>query len=273
MTKLFSIVYGNEDNGKALSHFSLELAASVEFTRPFVQTTYFLEGDGCVLLYTYDCLIYCNTFIEAPNKALSDAVIKDLIAEIDDQERKHAKKVYYQEYRDKLPAKAVQYFINNLMGGDVGKNLQLFKFARLGNPAFVKAVAQTSGANAIVLLVQELTSIEQLKDFHPLIDQLMAELPAYIHTATNHEGDWNFSPFEQPATRAQVEVCKHVSHEKLGLAILTFWETFQGLGLPVWGSLVTHLISLAPSSAAVERVFSLFRNKFDKQMYNSKRLH
>ena len=141
--------------------------------------------------------------------------------------------------------------------------MQLFKFARLGNPAFVKAVAQTSGANAIVLLVQELTSIEQLKDFHPLIDQLMAELPAYTMQG-------NFSPFEQPATRAQVEVCKHVSHEKLGLAILTFWETFQGLGLPVWGSLVTHLISLAPSSAAVERVFSLFRNKFDKQMYNSK---
>ena len=91
---------GNEDNGKALSCFSLELAATVEFARPFVQTTYFLEGDGCLLLYTYDCRMYCNTFIEAPNKALSDAVIEDLIAEIDDQERKHTKKVYYQEYRD-----------------------------------------------------------------------------------------------------------------------------------------------------------------------------
>ena len=90
--------------------------------------------------------MYCNTFIEAANKALSDAVIENLVAGIEDQDRKQAKKLYYEEYRDKLPAKAVQYFMNNLMGGDVGKNLQLFKFARLGNPVFVKAVAQTSGA-------------------------------------------------------------------------------------------------------------------------------
>ena len=38
MTKLFNIVYGNEDNGKAFSRFCLKLAAIVEFARPFVQT-------------------------------------------------------------------------------------------------------------------------------------------------------------------------------------------------------------------------------------------
>ena len=81
MTKLFNIVYGHEDNGKALSRFSLELAVVVEFARPFAQTTYYVEGDGCVVLYAYDCLMYCNTFIQAPNKALSDACIAALISD------------------------------------------------------------------------------------------------------------------------------------------------------------------------------------------------
>ena len=270
MTKLFNIVYGNEDNGKAFSRFSLELAAIVEFARPFVQTTYYLEGDGCVVLYTHDCLMYCNTFIQAPNKALSDACIEALVSDIDDELRKQSKRVYYQDYRDKLSSKAIEYFVANLMGGDVGKNLDLFKFARLGNPAFVKTLVETSGMDALIALVRELTEVTQLQQFHPLLDQLMSELPAYVHTAAQHAGDWNFHPFPQPSTLEEVKVCKHVQHEKVGLDILSFWERFQPLGLPTWGALVMHIISLAPSSAAVERVFSLFRNKFDKQMFNSK---
>ena len=65
-------------------------------------------------------------------------------------------------------------------------------------------------------------------------------------------------------------MCKHSDHEKVGVAILSFWEAHQPLGMPTWGLLVSHLVSLAPSSAAVERVFSIFRNKFDKHMYASK---
>ena len=57
------------------------------------------------------------------------------------------------------------------MGGDVGKNMNLFKFSRLGNQAFVKTLVENSGMNALIALVQELTEVMQLQQFHPLLDQ------------------------------------------------------------------------------------------------------
>ena len=73
--------------------------------------------------------MYCNTFIQAPNKALSDACIEAINSDMKDDMRKQTKRIYYQEYRGKLSAKAVEYSVAN-MGGDVGKNMNLFKFAR-----------------------------------------------------------------------------------------------------------------------------------------------
>ena len=59
MTKLFNIAYRNEENGKAFARL---------FARRFVQTTYYLEDDGCVVLYTYGCLMYCSLLYWLPTK-------------------------------------------------------------------------------------------------------------------------------------------------------------------------------------------------------------
>ena len=104
----------------------------------------------------------------------------------------------------------------------MGKNMNLFKFSRLGNQAFVKTLVENSGMNALIALVQELTEVMQLQQFHPLLDQLTSQLPAYVHTATQHEGEFNFHPFIQPSTVQDVQVCKHIQHE-VGLGILQFW--------------------------------------------------
>ena len=71
------------------------------------------------------------------------------------------------------------------MGGDVGGNMNLFKFARMGNPAFIKTVVQTSGINAMIALVQELPGVLQFEEFHPLLEYMLAS----VHTATEHAGD------------------------------------------------------------------------------------
>ena len=215
-------------------------------------------------------LCTANIFIQSKNTALSDHCIEGRIASIDSDTKKQSKKQYYEELRDKIPLKAIEYFNNNIVQGDVGRNLQLFKFARLGNPAFVKQVAQTEGKDVLLGLVQELLSIPQLSAYGELVDKLVAELPAYMHFAIENASNWSFVPFPQPTNVEEVKCCQHKDHAKTGLAIMAWWKVYEKLGLPTWGALVNDLVTMAPSSAAVERLFSLFRNKFDKQMFNSK---
>ena len=148
--------------------------------------------------------------------------------------------------------------------------MNLFKFARLGNPAFVKQFVELQGKDSLLALVRELLDIPQLGAYRDLMDKLLAELPAYMHCATEQTGNWHFQPFPQPTTVEEVKHCQHKEHPKTGLAILAWWKVYAKVGLPTWGTLVVDLVSMAPSSAAVERLFSLFRNKFDKQMFGSK---
>ena len=56
---------------------------------------------------------------------------------------------------------------------------------------------------------------------------------------------------------------KH-AHEPIGMGILNFWETHSHHGLQRWSKVVEEIFTYAPSSAAVERVFSFLRYKFDK---------
>ena len=55
-----------------------------------------------------------------------------------------------------------------------------------------------------------------------------------------------------------------MDRENVGLGIIPFWEAFEALGLHGWGySDPPHIFGTA--SAAVQRVFSFFGNKFDDQ--------
>ena len=51
-----------------------------------------------------------------------------------------------------------------------------------------------------------------------------------------------------------------MDHEKVGMGIIPFWEAFDVLVLPGWGSLVTHLISLAP----LQLLWNVFLAWFEK---------
>ena len=61
---------------------------------------------------------------------------------------------------------------------------------------------------------------------------------------------------------------KKVVRPTVGLKILQFFED-QSDNFPTWAAVVEDIMALAPSSAPVERVFSVLRNKFDKNSMNA----
>ena len=61
---MYSATFDNSDNGRAWQKSELELVAVAEGGRPFVQATYFLEGDGLVILFVYDWLKHIELFIQ-----------------------------------------------------------------------------------------------------------------------------------------------------------------------------------------------------------------
>ncbi|CAM9751028.1 unnamed protein product, partial [Heterosigma akashiwo] len=61
MQKLFTLVF--LDNEYILDR-PLEMIALVEGGRPFVQATYFLEGDGLLIVHAYDCIKWVESAIQ-----------------------------------------------------------------------------------------------------------------------------------------------------------------------------------------------------------------
>ena len=172
---------------------------------------------------------------------------------------------------DRIP-KAHEYYRSNLLEGDVGENLQIFKMCRLGNPSFMKQLrALHPGADGLTFIQHE---VEKLIDI-PFIDELtvkmlIKELPAYFKYADEFAGDWLFKPPTAPTTVAEVQLFKKKKNkQKVGLEILGFWEQFHGNGLQPWGEVAQKLVTYAPSSAAVKRLFSKLRLKFDSSNKNA----
>ena len=140
--------------------------------------------------------------------------------------------------------------------------MELFRAVRLANPSHVKQLAQVGGIDLLREEVQSLRVLKHVDD--ATIQGLLAALPAYMVTASPYAGDWVFHP---PSVWANVEEGKSFKkhfHQPLGLEILSFWDTYGHDGLQRWAKLVEEIFTFAPSSAAVERVFSFLRYKFDK---------
>ena len=155
------------------------------------------------------------------------------------------------------------YFYNNLMAGDVGANIDLFKAVRLANPSYI-----LSGVGPAVLeeVVRELTALKCVDEAR--VEKLIAELPSYVQKCTEFSGNWLFRAPRGWETFDEVKSFKKVARPKVGLEILAFYDT-HGDTFPNWCDLAQDIFLLAPSSAAVERDFSFLRNKFDKKSFAS----
>eukprot|EP00117_Sycon_ciliatum_P019142 scpid82802/ scgid17452/ len=108
--------------------------------------------------------------------------------------------------------------------GDLRYLVQMYKGLRLGNPTFVR------DTNPAVAHVDQLRELPFL-DHDETIDELKLELPVYKTACANLPPD--------------------------DIDVLTWWRRQQHL--PHWKSAVQKILHITPSSASVERVFSLLK--------------
>ena len=262
MQKLYKCTFGAQDDTPQF--IELELIAVVEMARPFVMATFFLEGDGFLMPYVMDILEYLEMFIANKLFPLTDEFIEKLVQDVA-EENKEMKRLEFKKHGKKVSKKAFKYFAENLLAGDVGANIPLFKACRLANPAFVKQFFIDHGEQELQGLVRDLET--STKFVTPqMVELLLKELPTYTTLASQHAGNWSYVPEAPWASRADLHKVKRTTKEMKGLPVLNFWAEHASPLLNTWGGVVTHMATLNPSSAGVERLFALLRDKFDLSM-------
>jgi hypothetical protein len=260
--RLYEVTFGSKD-GEDWKYTELELISVIETMRPFVCITYLNEGDGLPVLFFYDALKFLQQFIEQSHFPLTDAVIATLVG--DEVPAAVAQKTQeYKDYSNFLTRKAFRYFNENLLAGDVGEKLPFFKACRLLNPSHIKALVAAHSLPGLQDHVRrELTALAHLVP-EQKIGMLLSELPAYVNLSNEYAGNWLFKPPTPWNSFDDVKSFKKKLHESVGLEVLAFWKQHSEL-IPKWAELAAEIFILAPSSAAVERLFSLLRDKFDEK--------
>ena len=207
----------NETAPDSCDMLRMELAATVDFGEPFVRKTYIIEGDGMLSVNAYTHLQEVATAAQDAVYSNFEALVKD-IAPGDVGHQNQLK-----EHANGCVRPAIRYFLTKFNHEDspLFANVLAYKAARLCCPLFV---AKT---NAVPALVDGLRAFPPL-DKDGTIQQLKVELAAYKVAAAD----------TQP-----------------GQDRLSWWR--DQVQLPVRQNAARIVITVPPSSAAAERVFSL----------------
>ena len=257
-----SRTFDNNDHGLTWKLAELELLAVVEGAKVFVQGTYFLEGDGLIILYTYDFIKHIEQVIHNDHFAVLDEYIETLVSDIEDVNERDIERDILKGHALDVLKPGHAYFARNVLNGDVGANFAMFKAVRLANPAYVNSRFVIGGLEAIK---EETNTLSVLKCVDAqMIAAFIAELPAYSQACNDFSDEWLFRAPRPWASLADIKSFKKQNSEIVGLPILNFFK-MHSVSFPTWALLAEEIFILSPSSAAVERVFSLLRDKFDSQ--------
>lgn len=215
VTKLLSILDDNQKKTK----LQLELTVVIDAGAPFIQATHKLEGDGPLVLDSYDVIFSLTEAIcvaHFPNLTALSTTLSSGNPALAQQ---------HEQYGRNCVQPGMQYFLARFTQ-DLKESVDAFKAAHLFIP------------HRIVEIRPDSTAINSLTSFpffdSDTISHLKEELPEYLTKATD------------------------VSSE---MDTLEWWRRNEG-NLPHWTSAFRKLLLVQPSSAAVERVFSLLRNTF-----------
>lgn len=197
----------------------MELAATVDAGKVFVNKTYILEGDGMLSTQTYAHLQEVATSAVDAYYPNVESVAKDIAGNDENYQHElvaHAKQCV---------RPAIQYFRRkfNHQDGDIFPLVRAFKAARLCCPHFVDAKKPTHDQ------VDALRAFPAL-DSDVTIAKLKEELPAYVVAAEDVPADTQTAQW---------------------------WKCQQNL--PAWKTAAKVVLTVQPSSAAAERVFSLLQ--------------
>ena len=203
----------------------MQLAAFVDGGRPFVSATYLLEGDGPLVFNVYDKLQEVVLATTDVRFPSVNAVEKKIAP--DDPVRQGE---LISAAKDCIRP-GLTYFRRRFshQDGHLLYLTQVYRALRLGSPMFVRDTNPTMEAVEAMRRLPVLSSdtiIESLKD----------ELPVYKAACADLPGDTD---------------------------IVGWWQRQNHL--PNWKAAVLKMLHITPSSAAVERVFSLLNSMTSRQ--------
>ena len=220
------IVPASTRNEPALADIiSLQAAVIRDFAHPFMAIGYFAEGDGPEMVYVYKKLLELEVHMRAPYLPNLEAL----------KRRNPAMDVtgvvssIIDPARDYFRAKFGK--IDTCSEGALSSQIKLYKLCAMLDPEQM-AVMDVS----VELLDEWPKALKGIAKYPDLIPGLKSSLAAYKAACLELPGDFD----------------------------LLRWWRLKKKDLPFWAQLLRIVLLLAPSSAAVERVFSIMRRTFGK---------
>uniref|UniRef100_A0A1X7TYF9 HAT C-terminal dimerisation domain-containing protein n=1 Tax=Amphimedon queenslandica TaxID=400682 RepID=A0A1X7TYF9_AMPQE len=204
----------------------VELAATIDWGEPFVKACYALEGDGLLVLSCYERINVIISTIEVNHTPSLSATVSQICSAATDGA---AAQLQLMQYAKSCVQGGIDYFHNHL-ATTFKSIMAIFKAARYFSPQMICSLKPHASD------LNQLACISFINS--QAIEELKSELPKYMARAKDIDK----------------EVCP-----------LNWWKQNQD-DLPVWSREAKKVFLLQPSSASVERVFSLLKSSFgDKQ--------
>ena len=114
----------------------------------FVQGTYFLEGDGLTIMYTYDFIKHIEQVIHNDHFPVLDEYIDTFVSDIEDLNERDIERDILKGHALDVLKPGHAYFARNVLNGDVCKVIRASKSVRitLQTQSCIKRIIYT-GAN------------------------------------------------------------------------------------------------------------------------------
>lgn len=207
------------------AYLEIELAAVIDWGKPFVSATYSLEGDGPLIMSSYEIVETVKSAICVSDTPNVRGVIRRLSSSMPTFQR--SQNLF--EYARKCVQPGIEYFHKQL-ATNLKNSLAAFKAARLFSPQKLHIIRPEAD------VVNTLNCFPFL-DSSSILDGLKNELPLYLAKAADVSED---------------------------ISCLEWWKLNEQ-GLPCWSAAAKKVLLVQPSSASAERVFSLLNNSFSSQ--------
>lgn len=238
------IQFFTDPQKKAL--LEVEIAATIDWGKPFVTATYSLEGDGPLALHCYEKIETIKAAIRTAHTPNLDAVARRLSSSA---ERSLLQRAFPSHSRGSTSASltlqqriaqygtacvqpGLDYFEKHFDSSQ--STLSAFKAARYFLPMKINDIQPDAAA------------INSLKAFpflnsEAILNGLKGELPSYLAKVSDIDSN---------------------------IDVLQWWSQNES-HLPCWAAAARKVLLVQPSSAASERVFSLLKASFNPQQQSS----
>ena len=224
------------------AHLIVELAVSVDVSKPIRELTYILEGDSCISLIVTDVVNRANLYLQDHWHTMDFVNVRRAIAlNVEANVRPNGydaidsiEQAWIQYCKD-TSERCINYFTNEIINHPASGTMQA---AALANPDYMRRFPKSAAETREIIqpLVGRLITAAHL-------DNMIRELTDYKLQCT---ADWSVLEYSDQLQK-----------------IISFWSLIRKL--PAWRKFAHLCYLLQVSSASVERAFSLLKYIYGDQ--------